>query len=84
MAILLILTIISVMKRSSKIIILRVIKYSAKAVVGLVVCGEAYLFIVRPDDDIAGGVFMGLLMIFVFGTISIVVERYERKLSGKR
>ena len=50
---------------------LRRIKYCAKALVGFIVAAEAYLFIVRPADDIAGGVFMGLLAIFAFGVIAI-------------
>ena len=35
---------------------LRTIKYCAHIIVGFVVGAEAYLLIVRPDDDIAGGV----------------------------
>lgn len=57
---------------------LRTIKYCATTLVGFVVAAEAYLFIVRPGDDIAGGVFVGLLMIIVFGvsaTAAAVLER---------
>ena len=37
---------------------LRIIKYCTEIIVGFIVVAEAYLFIVRPGDDIAGGVFM--------------------------
>lgn len=57
---------------------LRTIKYCATTVVAFVVGGEAYLFIVRPGDDIAGGVFMGLLIIALFGTIAIVAGMFEK------
>ena len=50
---------------------LRTIKYCAEIIVGFVVAAEAYLFIVRPEDDIAGGVFMGLLIIFASGVVAI-------------
>src|SRR5258708_6803511 len=49
---------------------LRTIKYCANILVAFVVAGEAYLFIFqRGKDDIAGGVFIGLLMILVFGVV---------------
>ena len=57
---------------------LRTIKYCAEIIVGFIVAGEAYLFIVRPGDDIAGGVFMGLLTIFVSGVVAIVAAVFER------
>ena len=56
---------------------LRIIQYCAKIIVGFVVAAEAYLFIVRPGDDIAGGVFMGLLIIFVSGVIAIAAGVFE-------
>jgi len=61
---------------------LRTIKYSGSVLVGFIVAAEAYLFIARPDDDIAGGVFMGLLMIFVFGVITIAATMFERILQN--
>ena len=61
---------------------LRTIKYCAKVIVGFVVAAEAYLFIARPDDDIAGGVFMGLLIIFVSGVIAIAAAVFERLLQS--
>lgn len=61
---------------------LRTIKYCAIVIVGFVVAAEAYLFMVRPGDDIAGGVFMGLLTIFVFGVSAIVAAMCERILQN--
>lgn len=60
----------------------RTIKYCARSLVGFVVAAEAYLFIVRPGDDIAGGVFMGLLLIFVFGVSAIVSAMFEKTLQN--
>ena len=57
---------------------LRTIQYCALSLVGFIVPAEAYLFIVRPGDDIAGGVFMGILISFisiVVGTAAAVFER---------
>lgn len=61
---------------------LRIIKYCATILVAFVVGAEAYLFIIRPGDDIAGGVFMGLLMIVVFGVITIVAGKLEKFLQS--
>ena len=48
---------------------LRTIKYCAMVIVGFIVPAEAYLFMVRPGDDIAGGVAMGIMI----SCISIVI-----------
>ena len=61
---------------------LQKIKYCATVIVGFVVVAEAYLFIVRPGDDIAGGVFMGLLIIFVSGVVATVAAVFERTLQN--
>ena len=61
---------------------LRTIKYCAKVIVGFVVAAEAYLFIARPGDDIAGGVFMGLLIIFASGVIAIAAAVFEKTLQS--
>jgi hypothetical protein len=58
------------------------IRYCGSVLVGFIVVAEAYLFIARPGDDIAGGVFMGLLMIFVFGIIAIAARMFERILQN--
>jgi len=62
---------------------LRTIKYCALALVGLIVVAEAYLFIVqRTKDDIAGGVFMGLLMIFISVVVATAAAVFERTLQS--
>ncbi len=61
---------------------LRIIKYCAKSLVGFVVLAEVYLFIVRPGDDIAGGVFMGLLIIFGSGVVATVAAVFEKTLQS--
>ncbi len=61
---------------------LRTIRYCATTLVGFVVAAEAYLFIARPEDDIAGGVFMGLLLIFVSGVVATAAGVFERTLQN--
>ena len=61
---------------------LRTIKHCATALLGFIVAAEAYLFIVRPGDDIAGGVFVGLLMIVVFGVSATVARMFEQILQS--
>lgn len=61
---------------------LRTIKHCGQILLAFVVAAEAYLFIVRPEDDIAGGVFMGLLAIVVSGIIASVAARFEKKLQS--
>ena len=58
---------------------LRTIQYCAIAIDGFILPAEAYLFIVRPGNDIAGGVFMGVLISFfsiVVATAAAVFERF--------
>ena len=62
---------------------LRIIKYCGTILVAFVVIAEAYLFIVRPGDDIAGGIFMGLIMIVVSGLIASVARRFEQKVATR-
>lgn len=59
---------------------LRTIKHCALIVLGFVVPAVGYLFIVRPGDDIAGGVFMGLLI--TLGSILVVIGAavFERRM----
>lgn len=58
---------------------LRTIKYCAMTLVAFIIGAEAYFFIfIRGKDDIAGGVMMGLALIFVsvvIATVAIVFER---------
>lgn len=62
---------------------LRTIKYCAMSLVGLIAGAEAYLFIaVRGKDDIAGGVMIGLAMIFISAVIATAAAVFERLLQS--
>ena len=61
---------------------LRTIKYCAIALVGFIVPAEAYLFVVRPGDDIAGGVFMGILISFISIVVATAAAVFERLLQN--
>jgi hypothetical protein len=62
---------------------LRTIKYCAISLVGFILAAEAYFFIaVRGKDDIAGGVAMGLFMIFVSVVIATAAAVFERLLQS--
>jgi hypothetical protein len=59
------------------------IKYCAIVLVAFIVGAEAYLFIVqRGKDDIAGGVAMGLFIIFVSIIIATAAAMFERILQN--
>ena len=60
----------------------RTIKYCAQVIVGFIVVAEACLFIIRPGDDITGGVFMGLLIILVSGVVAIAADVFEKLLQS--
>lgn len=52
-------------------------------VVGFLVGAEAYFFIVRrSEDDIAGGVMMGLVLIFVSAVVATAAAVFERTLQS--
>lgn len=59
---------------------LRTIKYCAIIIIDFVAAAVAYLFIVRPEDDIAGGVAMGLFIIFISAITATVVAAFEKLL----
>jgi hypothetical protein len=60
---------------------LRTIKYCAIALVVFIVGAEGYLFIVvRGSDDIAGGVAIGLAMIFLTAVVGTAAAMFERVL----
>lgn len=62
---------------------LRTIKYCAMTLVVFIVGAEAYFFIVqRGKDDIAGGVAIGLFMIFVSAIIATAAAVFERLLQS--
>jgi hypothetical protein len=53
------------------------------SLVGFLVGAEAYFFIVRRgDDDIAGGVTMGLVLIFVSVVVATAAAVFERILQS--
>jgi hypothetical protein len=56
---------------------LRTIKYCAISLVGFIVAPVAYLFVARPGDDIAGGVAVGILLIFVLAVIATAAAMFE-------
>jgi hypothetical protein len=62
---------------------LRTIKYCAMSIVGFLLGAEAYFFLVRRgEDDIAGGVMMGLLLIFLSAVAATAAAVFERTLQS--
>jgi len=63
---------------------LRTIKYCAMALVAFIVGAEAWIFIVQrgKEDDIAGGVMMGLFLIFVSAVVATAAAVFERTLQS--
>ena len=63
---------------------LRTIKYCAMSLVGFLVGAEAYFFIVQRSkvDDIAGGVMMGLFLIFISVVVATAAAVFERTLQS--
>lgn len=62
---------------------LRTIKYCAITLIGFIAGAEGYIIIWMPgkEDDIAGGVAMGLLLMFisvVIVTVAVVLEKRQR------
>src|SRR5258705_2188507 len=63
---------------------LRTIKYCAMSLVGFLVGAEAYFFIVQrgKEDDIAGGVMMGLFLIFVSVVVATAAAVFVKTLQS--
>ncbi len=61
---------------------LRTIKCCAFALIGFILAPLAYLFIVRPGDDIAGGVAVGLFLLFVSGVVAAAAAVSEKTLQS--
>ena len=58
---------------------LRIIRNCALVLIGFVAVGEAYLVIVmRGEDDIAGGVFMGVLVALLCTAMATAASLFER------
>ncbi len=55
---------------------LRTIKYCAITIIGFVAVGEVFIML-NESDDRAGGVFMGLLVVFFSATVAAVTTRFE-------
>lgn len=63
---------------------LRTIKYCGIVIIGFIAVGVACLFIVvRGEDDIAGGVFMGILIAFISTAIATAAAVFERNLQTR-
>ncbi len=56
---------------------LKVVRYYTLVLIGFVAAAVAYLMIIRPEDDIAGGVAMGLMIIFISAIVAAVVNVLE-------
>lgn len=64
---------------ASSVRAIRMIKYCALAVALFIVGAEIYIWtFVRGTDDIAGGVMMGLVIIFVSATVATAAAVFER------
>ena len=62
---------------------LRTIKYCAISLVAFIAGAEVYFFLVqRGKDDIAGGVAVGLLLIFVSAVVATAAAVFERLLQS--
>src|SRR6185295_6838895 len=61
----------------------QIIKYCAITTAIFILGAEAYLFIfIRGKDDIAGGVMMGVFIVFVSAVIATAAAMVERKLQN--
>ena len=63
---------------------LRNIKYCAMIIIAFLVGAEGYIFIVsrKEEEDIAGGVMMGLVMIFISAVVATAAAVFERTLQS--
>ena len=62
---------------------LRTIKYCALTVIAFLVGAEAFFSVVQRDkEDIAGGVMLGLLLIFVSAVVATAAAVFERTLQS--
>jgi hypothetical protein len=62
---------------------LRTIKYCAISLVGFILAAEAYIFIaVRGKDDIAGGVAIGVVLMFLSSVVATAAAVFERLLQN--
>jgi hypothetical protein len=61
---------------------LRTIKYCALTLVAFIVGAEGYIFIIsrKVEEDIAGGVMMGVILIFVSAVVAAAAAVFEQVL----
>jgi len=59
---------------------LSVLKYCALAMMAFIAAPLAYLVVVRPEDDIAGGVAMGLFILVGSLVVATIARMFERRL----
>ena len=57
---------------------LRTIKYCAIAIIGFVAIEEIFIILTHGNDDLAGGVFMGILITFGSVVIAAAADVFER------
>lgn len=61
---------------------LRTIKYCAISIIGFAMGGEIFIMFINSDDDRAGGVFMGILIILGSVVIAAAAAMFERILQN--
>ncbi len=61
---------------------LRIIKYCALAIIGFVVVEEIFIMLNHGDDDAAGAIMMGVLIIFASIVIATAAAMFERVLQN--
>ena len=57
---------------------LRIIKYCALAIIGFVVVEEIFIMLNHGDDDAAGAIMMGVLLIFASIVIATAAAMFEK------
>ena len=62
---------------------LHTLKRCAVALIAFVIAPLAYLFIVRPEEDIAGGVAVGLFILLISTITAIIASKFERVVQTK-
>ena len=60
----------------------RTIRYCALAIIGFVVVLEIFIVLNHGSDDVAGGVFMGILIIFPSIVVATAAAMFERILQN--
>ncbi len=61
---------------------LRTIKYCALAIIGFVVVEEVFIMLTHGNDDAAGGVMIGVFIIFVSAVVATAAAVFEKTLQS--